>query len=281
MKSIRQIYNKIINILSNNYTQEESKNIASILIADILKLSRPFEIFLYFKNNFPAEKEKILETKIKKLQKNYPLQYITHKVEFGESKFFVSKGVFIPRPETEELCYIVKKEIDNKENYKIIDLCTGSGCIAITLKKFFFNSEIYAIDIDDYALKVAQCNAMTNKVNVTFIKDDLLNIKYTYCLFDVIVSNPPYIPLSQRNTLPKNVKFEPDHALFVPDDDPLIYYKAIFKFADKYLKPKGSLFLELNENFYNDVYNLFNKAYICTVLKDFKEKYRFLKAIKK
>lgn len=280
MKTIKQIYNKVINILDNNFNEQERKNIATLLIADLLKLDKPAELFLYFDKCFPVEKEKILETKIKKLQKNYPLQYVTHKAEFGELKFFISKGVFIPRPETEELCYLIKKELDSDRNYKIIDLCTGSGCIAIALKKFLKNSEVYAIDIDDFALKIAQCNATLNKVKVTFIKDDVLNIKHTYSVFDVIVCNPPYIPLSQKATLPENVKIEPEHALFVPDYDSLIFYKAIYKFADKHLKSNGFLFIELHEDYYNEVQNLFNSAYSCTVLRDFKGKYRFLKAIK-
>ncbi|MCX7955383.1 MAG: peptide chain release factor N(5)-glutamine methyltransferase [Bacteroidales bacterium] len=280
MKTVQQIYNKTFDTLKTIYNEMEAKNITKILLADLLKLNSPSEIFLYFNNTFYANKEKCLELKLKKLTKNYPLQYVTHKAEFAGLNLFVFPGVFIPRPETEELCTIIEKTLDNNKNYKIIDLCTGSGCIAIALKKKFKNSTIFATDINEFALKVANCNAKYHKTDINFIKDDILNVQYNYPFFDVIVSNPPYVPYSYRLSVPENVKYEPFDAIFVPDTDVLIFYKAIFNFANKFLFRGGYVFLELHENYYNEVKQLFEVMYTCFIFKDFRGQYRFVKAIK-
>jgi release factor glutamine methyltransferase len=188
---------------------------------------------------------------IKDLKKEKPIQQILGKADFYGLKFYVNEHVLIPRPETEELVDLIIKE--NKDlNPAILDIGTGSGCIPISLKKNIPNAVVSSMDVSDKALEVAKKNAEMNKVEINFIQDDILNpsINIIPNSFDIIVSNPPYIRISEKEEMRKNVlEHEPHIALFVYDDDTLLFYKKIADFALNVLKPDGKIYFEINENF--------------------------------
>jgi release factor glutamine methyltransferase len=190
-----------------------------------------------------------------RLKQGEPVQYILGETAFCGLPFKVNQQTLIPRPETEELVQWVIDELSKYESdnpLNILDIGTGSGCIAIALAKYFPQSNVYALDVSSEALKVAKYNATSNKVTVTCIEADILNIETVpiteNVLFDVIVSNPPYVRNLEKKAMKANVlKHEPHIALFVEDDNPLQFYEAILKFAVNNLTKKGMLFFEINE----------------------------------
>ena len=197
---------------------------------------------------------------VKDLLKNKPIQYIIGETEFCELKFKVNENVLIPRPETSEMVYkIVNKTTGQQDNefyshrnaesrLSILDIGTGSGCIAISLAKMLPGSKVYALDISEKALNVAKENAINNNVDVTFIHDDILTPTQTQSKFDIIVSNPPYVRELEKAEMRNNVlKWEPHNALFVSDNDPLIFYRKILEFAKTHLNENGEVWFEINE----------------------------------
>ena len=186
---------------------------------------------------------------VKALKTQEPIQYILGKTEFYGLSINVAPGVLIPRQETEELVDWIIKEHPNAE--KILDIGTGSGCIALALKKGLPKAEITAWDISEDALEFARGNAMQNKLNVFFEKIDILNgtLDQAQEKYDLVVSNPPYVTMNEKKTLDRNViDYEPHEALFVPDDDPLVFYRAIGSFALQHLAEGGSVYFEINEH---------------------------------
>jgi release factor glutamine methyltransferase len=198
---------------------------------------------------------------VKQLLNKKPIQYITGKVDFFGLNLKVTPDVLIPRPETEEMVGMMLKEIPEDRSLKILDIGTGSGCIAITLKKKLPNSEIIAIDISEPALEVARVNAESNHVNIDFHKIDILNLTQRSSLpdFDWVVSNPPYVSLIEKKQMDKNVlEFEPSIALFPTGDDPLIFYRAIATFCLDHLKPKSIFLCEVNQYLGIQTKNIFD-----------------------
>lgn len=191
-----------------------------------------------------------LETVFDELRSWRPVQYIVGKADFADMELTVREGVLIPRPETEELVDWVAREA--KEGAHILDVCTGSGCIAIALKRMVKSSEVWAMDISEDALAIARENGAEYAPDVRFVEGDALADFTTHfegVAFDVIVSNPPYIPDSDRALMRPNVlEHEPDLALFVEDSDPLIFYRAIAQTGRKMLKPDGCLYFEIYES---------------------------------
>ena len=185
---------------------------------------------------------------IDRLKKHEPIQYILGETEFFDLKINVNPSVLIPRPETEELVQLILKS-NIKKDGAILDIGTGSGCIALALKSKLINATVAGVDISDDALEVARRNAKKNNLKVVFFESDILNWESrNWNQFDVIVSNPPYVKESERLQMRPNVlDYEPAGALFVPDNDPLIFYQRIVEFASQYLTPKGYLFFEINE----------------------------------
>jgi release factor glutamine methyltransferase len=222
------------------------------------------------------------------LKKGTPIQYILKEAFFYDLIFNVSNAVLIPRPETEELVdLIIKSQIANNSNpITILDIGTGSGCIPITLKKHLPQAKVFGIDISEQALEVAKSNAIKNDVDVKFIKEDILsNFLILKSNFSIIVSNPPYVLNSEAQQMDARVlEHEPHLALFVEDNDPIIFYKRIIDLCDKYLEEKGWLFFELNPMYAIDVKNYANDSKIFNfteILSDMSGKQRFLKAQKK
>ncbi len=223
------------------------------------------------------QKENLMNA-VSLLKTNMPIQYVLGESEFMSLKFNLNSNVLIPRPETEEL---VSWVIKNDNHYKtILDIGTGSGCIAIALAKFIKNSRVTAWDIDEKILSVAEKNASKNKVKVLFELKDITTIKSNN-KFDLIISNPPYICNSEKLGMQNNVLlFEPHLALFVNDKDPLFFYLKIIDFAKSNLNDNGKIFLEINENQSIGVVKLLNNAgfYDIELKKDFRLKNRMIKA---
>ena len=201
---------------------------------------------------------------VKDLLKNKPIQYIIGEKEFCELKFKVNENVLIPRPETSEMVFKIVNEspshqvtkspsqsrkANSQQPLSILDIGTGSGCIAISLAKLLPDAQVYALDISEDALKVARENSINNKVNITFIQDDILSLNNDIeTKFDIIVSNPPYVRELEKAEMRDNVlKWEPDKALFVSNEDPLIFYRKILEFAKSHLKEDGEIWFEINE----------------------------------
>ena len=188
---------------------------------------------------------------LEKLKTQIPIQYILGTTHFYGSEFIVDENVLIPRPETEELVdWIVKlnTKLSKKKDLKILDIGTGSGCIAISLAKNILNSAVFAVDVSEKALAVAEKNATLNKVTVTFLQKNILETNHLDQKFDIIVSNPPYVRNLEKAEIKPNVlDNEPHLALFVPDNDPLIFYKKIAELAAANLNTNGQLFFEINQ----------------------------------
>lgn len=188
------------------------------------------------------------ENSIELLKKEYPVQYITGKTEFFSLPFDVNKNVLIPRPETEELVQWILDDFQDKKNISILDIGTGSGCIAIALAKNSKDTLVTAIDFSETALEIAKKNASNNQVEIDFVQTDILNTDSLPNQYDIIVSNPPYVRNLEKQEIKKNVlDFEPHSALFVEDDNALIFYKKIALLAKEYLKPEGKLYFEINQ----------------------------------
>jgi release factor glutamine methyltransferase len=199
------------------------------------------------------------------LKNEYPIQYIIGEVEFMDLTFEVNKSVLIPRPETEELIKWVLTTEEGSENMSILDIGTGSGCIPIILAHSLAKSSVTSFDVSEKAIEVAKKNAIKNKVDIKLVVQNILSIDTLDASYDIIISNPPYVRESEKAQMKNNVlKYEPDIALFVSDDDPLIFYKHIARLAIKSLKPSGALYFEINQ---------YLGSALCTFLKDlgFKE----------
>ena len=196
------------------------------------------------------EQSEKINSVVLRLKNHEPLQYILGETCFFGLKLKVSPAVLIPRPETEELVDLISK-VELPAGSRILDIGTGSGCIALALKSRFPEAKVSACDISDEALSVARENSLSNKLDVDFFKADILNWNVSeWPVYTVIVSNPPYVTVSEKKQMQKNVlDFEPETALFVDDDNPLLFYRTIAGFAIKQLNHGGLLFFEINENF--------------------------------
>ena len=202
-------------------------------------------------NELSSDEERNLEEIITRLQNGEPVQYVLGEADFAGRTFHVEPGVLIPRPETAELCQWIEEEVSSlkaDERKQILDICTGSGCIAITLGLTIPNSEVTGWDISEDALRIAQGNVeMLKAGNVRIEYQDALMLPKAAEAADIIVSNPPYICEKEKADMEKNVlEHEPSIALFVPDEDPLKFYRAIAEYASSALKSEGALYFEIN-----------------------------------
>ena len=221
-----------------------------------------------------------LETVFDELRSWRPVQYIVGKADFADMELTVREGVLIPRPETEELVDWVAREA--KEGAHILDVCTGSGCIAIALKRMVKSSEVWAMDISEDALAIARENGAEYAPEVRFVEGDALadfSAHFEGVMFDAIVSNPPYIPDSDRALMRPNVlEHEPDLALFVEDSDPLVFYRAIAQTGRKMLKADGRLYFEIYESLVEEMVTMLEReGYTDIVVReDFRGKPRII-----
>lgn len=192
---------------------------------------------------------KAIQQAITELQTAKPIQYILGETEFFSNRFFVDENVLIPRSETEELVdWVLQTYPDKTYPLHILDVGTGSGCIAISLAKALPEAQVTAIDVSPKAIAVAQRNAERNGIKVQFLQRDILQTETLPEKYDIIISNPPYVRELEKNEMHSNVlNYEPHLALFVPDDRPLLFYEQIATLAQQYLKSKGRLFFEINQ----------------------------------
>ncbi len=232
--------------LQGLYPDTEIRSFTKLLISKLTGFSNT-EIILNKNTIFSAEQRKILDSFIEKLKIYTPIQYILGKTEFFGLEFIVNQSVLIPRPETEELVEWILNSVNDNSNLKLLDIGTGSGCIAIGLKNSLPQSQITAFDISEEALLIAQKNAELNNLKINFDQIDILkNLEITE-KWDIMVSNPPYIPENEKIDISQNVlNFEPHLALFVPENDPLLFYKKIAIFGTNHLNENGLLFFEIH-----------------------------------
>ena len=266
-------------LLAEKYPQREAEQLMRILLEDLFgidwnqQLMNPnlrIDEFQYYQ----------LGEAVKRLLSGEPVQYVTGMARFCDLLLKVSPSVLIPRPETEELVQRISTSMPKENTMRVWDIGTGSGCIAIALAKQFSNAEVIAFDVSEEALQIAKENAESNGVIVTFVHDDVLNPTSDFFdqPVDLVVSNPPYVCDSERAAMEANVlDWEPEKALFVPDDDPLRFYRQILALAKNQLNPDGQVWLEINERMGQKMLSLCREIGFSNaeVLEDFAGKLRF------
>lgn len=289
MKTVNDVSTKFLHQLSTLYPPTEINSFCLIVLADVAGIW-PAKAKAFPETEIDAGDAQRIESILTRLKTGEPVQYILGHTEFYGLSFKVNPSVLIPRPETEELvewCIKCWRQAAGfwQRPCPILDIGTGSGCIAISLKKNLPEAKISAIDISSEALKTAKENALLNDVAVNFVQADILHLQSELenSKFEIIVSNPPYVTPGDKKLMHTNVTgFEPHTALFVPEDDPLIFYKAIADFASGCLEKGGLLFFEINENFGKQIVELLsNKQFKNIELKmDMSSKSRMVKAIR-
>ena len=292
--SSKLLFNHLVSEITSVYEENEAKSIVYLLLEHYLNLSKT-DILL----DYPINQSCDFQDIIHRLKAQEPVQYIIGETEFYGRKFKVTSDTLIPRPETEELVQLTlksyqsgneslivgreKNDLNTKSLISILDMGTGSGCIAISLACELPNAQVYAYDISENALEVAKENAKINKANVIFEQVDILNLPHlSLSPFSIIVSNPPYVMNAEKLEMEQNVlDYEPHLALFVEDTNPLIFYKVIAEFASKNLINQGLCIVEINQALGLETAELFwNQGFrYVEVVKDMFGKDRMVKAI--
>jgi len=303
MKTIKDVFLEFQQSLTGVYDSRETDAITMLVLEEITGMSRA-KLKAFPEDEVDGEAVEKISDILEELKTGRPVQYILGSTEFYGLSFLVNPATLIPRPETEELVeWIIgsqKLKVESQKLINILDIGTGSGCIAISLKKNLPDADVTAIDISADALHTARQNAVINEVKVEFIEQDILKVGKSespvspkeenlssldirYSMFDIIVSNPPYVTLEDKLMMHQNVTgFEPHSALFVPENNPLIFYKAIADYANEHLSPGGFLFFEINENFGKETVELLaDKGFINIELRrDISDRDRMVKAVK-
>ena len=279
IKDIRRYYKRQ---LVDLYDENEIDSFLYILFEEYAGLSKA-QILLNAEATISESELLKIHFAVKALMNHKPIQYIIGSSEFYGLKFKVSPDVLIPRPETEELVELIIKENSKKKKMSIADIGTGSGCIAITLSKYLPGAEVTAIDVSPSTIHIAKENAKLNGQEIQFLKMDFLKTRSWDKLgsYDIIVSNPPYVRKSEIKAMNKNVlDYEPAKALFVEDENPLVFYNAIAKFAKEHLNKAGIVYCEINQYLGNETSALFFEAGFQSVeiIKDMNRNDRILKA---
>lgn len=270
--------------LSNQYSERESSLLWRRALECVCAVEHSRTFFIDENDLTDAQKESMLKIS-KRLSDGEPLEYIIGYAEFCSMKFRVNRHVLIPRMETQEMVQSIKEKFSDKEHLRVLDIGTGSGCIGVTLGKMLPSSHITALDISRDALDVARENALLHGVdNINFIEADFLNeAEAASGLYDIIVSNPPYVRPSETPTMPVRVlDFEPHTALFVEESDPLVFYRHIARFALENLKASGTLFVEINQWLGAETEKLFTAyGFDAKIVKDLFLEDRFVTAIRR
>ncbi len=279
--NLREIQNIFKSSLIKLYDNDEASAITRLVLSEILGYSST-DLVINGKQEVSIEIEHQLFKVLDRLNQSEPMQYALGTAWFYGLKLIVSPQVLIPRPETEEL---VDWIIDENKNASasILDIGTGSGCIAISLASRMDAARVTAMDISKGALEIARKNAALNKFSIEFIHSDILNPGISGSVYDIIVSNPPYILQSERNAMDKHVlEFEPHIALFVSDNDPLLFYRAIVKYAAQNLKPGGYLYFEINPSKADELVALLQESNYKEIIlkKDMQGKDRMMRGTK-
>ncbi len=257
-KSSYQLWKEGSTTLQTIYEPAESQALLFWLLEALFQLTKT-QVLAQQEIPWSPDREQAWQQALIQLQEQEPIQYITGHAEFYGRNFKVSPSVLIPRPETEELVDKIIQKHQASSDLRILDIGTGSGCIAVTLAAELNGSEVTGMDISEAALRLAQENATVLKTPVKWIQADALlaNWPFSDHYFDVIVSNPPYVRQSEKKQMQANVlNYEPALALFVADEAPLVFYEKIIQAAQTYLKPQGEIYFEINENFGEAVLSL-------------------------
>lgn len=273
---------KFMQKLTNLYNKREQE-LLFFLALDYLKNWSKVEYTLYKNEEMDLVNLEKFNKIIFALKEGKPIQYILGKTHFYGLEIMVNQYTLIPRPETEELVSLAKAQIPQNNQINVLDIGTGSGCIILALKSVLKNISAFALDYSREAIEMAEKNADNLNLEVNFLHDNILDPKLTYPKFDYIISNPPYIPEGESIKMSKQViNYEPRMALFVDDNNALVFYTSILAFADKNLTNKGKIFFEIHENFGNQVLNLMeNKSYKnIELISDLQGKKRFIIAEK-
>ncbi|MCX6285573.1 MAG: peptide chain release factor N(5)-glutamine methyltransferase [Bacteroidetes bacterium] len=283
--TVNDIRRSFLTGLKDLYDADEINSILYLLFEEFLGWTKP-KLHVEPGARLCEADSKRFSVALVRLSNNCPVQYILGKADFNGLTVFVNPSVLIPRPETAELATMLAQDMKtlDPDGFSALDIGTGSGCIAIYLKKQFPAICIHGTDISEEALSTARSNAILHNAEIEFYRADILKgtaamPKYEY---NLIISNPPYVTMKEREEILRNVKdYEPFSALFVPDADPLVYYRAITQYAQTGLAGKGMLYLEINEAFGNELKELLCSTGFSDVslLKDFRGRDRFLKAV--
>jgi release factor glutamine methyltransferase len=278
--TLKQVRFYLLNDLRQRYPENESGSITSLILEHV---GFPLSVCL-------LEPDKITSSEViaqinlivAEIHAGRPIQYILGQTEFCDLRVAVNEDVLIPRPETEALIHLIVSG-KNQKFERIIDLGTGSGCIALALKHHFPDALVTGLDVSKNAISVAERNGRLNGLEVNWVEGNLLNTldRNGKVRFDLVVSNPPYVLESEKELMEDHVlEHEPGTALFVKDDDPLIYYQAILKFCEEHLANGGQIWVEINERFGNETAALFADAGYqqVAVLNDIHEKNRYIHA---
>lgn len=258
---VSELFIKLRSQLESEYPPGEARQLTIILLDHYAGIDTK-EILINPGRTVERSMQNIIKQSVSRLLRHEPIQYITGIAHFCGYEFLVNPNVLIPRPETEDLvCWILEDHSDI-HGLKIADIGTGSGCIAISLWLRFQDADVHAFEYSEHALKVATNNNNELGAQVTFEKMDFLNQdEWPIEKYDVIVSNPPYIPLKNKEFLPSNVTvYEPADALFVPDDDPLLFYRNLAHFSKSNLNPNSNLYVEVHEHYAELVIELFSES---------------------
>ena len=276
LKKLREQFQKL---LSSQYTQDEIRLHFEMLCEAYLDLT-PAQVVLNLNQQQPIEKEDQLQAALKALQENEPIQYIIGNVVFAGLTLEVDERVLIPRPETEELVHWLLSIYKDETPLNVLDIGTGSGCVAIALKKARPNWKVTAWDVDLDALTLARHNANKHQLSINFEVVDILGIQLPNKNWDVIISNPPYVPESEKVATATHVLQEPEHAIFVPGKSPLKFFIHIINYAAKQLNPKGGIYLEGHAPLMKTLHLLLTQAGFSDIVlrNDFRLNPRFIRA---
>lgn len=268
-------------LLSSDYEEGEATSLAKWILAEVFGFSA-LELYTGKDTNFPQECREQLDNILTRLAQFEPIQYIIGETHFCGLAFKVTPAVLIPRPETAELVEWIVDDYAHS-HVRVLDIGTGSGCISVSLASRLENAQIAAWDVSPQALSVARYNAQANQVAVDFCEVDVLQDKLPEIEVDVLVSNPPYITERERGEMERNVlDYEPELALFVPDDDPLLFYRRIACAGNDILVSGGALYFEINQAYGNEMIALLEELGYrhIELRKDLSGNSRMIKAIK-
>lgn len=278
----RELYETLTERLQSLYPAQEASNIVRRLLEDCAGWS---QVKLTLRGNEIVDQETLedLTPRIRRLEEGEPVQYVIGEVEFLGCRIKVNSSVLIPRPETELLAdHILKQHA--LSNKKMLDIGTGSGCLAIALKRHCPDASVEGVDVSEEALEVAKRNANLNKVSVNFNKFNIFNESKHLSVYDLIVCNPPYVPDWERDDLHPNVRdYEPEEALFVKDEDPLLFFRHVANFTEDHLAQGGWLYFEVHTSLATDVRHMLEGFHLkdIQVINDLQKKPRFVIARKK
>lgn len=280
MITVEQYFRTIVARLTASLGVGEGDAAARIIFEDVAGYDRKY-LFMNGGRDITEYMQGKIDEVVSKVEKGEPVQYAVGRALFMGNSYEVSPAVLIPRPETAELVDLITKEYEGKSDLSVLDVGTGSGCIALSLARALPFSHVTGLDISEKAIEVAQRNAIKLKTKVDFKGCDILKAEAISNTYDIIVSNPPYICRSESTEMDRRVlDYEPDNALFVPDDDPLLFYKNIAQYATQALLAGGTLWFEINSRFPDEMRTMLTDAGFVEidVIRDYRGLYRFTRA---